>query len=142
MADQGQAEEKAAPGEPVQEEASQNELADELRELGTHIKDFLHVLWESQERKRMQQDIETGLASLGASINQAADEFQQSPTGQKVKEEFEEIGNRIRSGEMETTLRRDFMSALKTANAELQKVLQKMSVSEKTQADSEAEPKM
>jgi hypothetical protein len=141
MVDQEQSENKSTSGGPTPGETSPNELADELRELGNHIKDFLHALWESQDRKRVQQEVESGLTNLGASFNQAAKEFQQSPTGQRVKEEFEEIGNRIRTGEMETTLRRDFMSALQTANRELEKVLNKMAPSDKAQAGPEPEPK-
>ena len=122
--------------------SSQKELADELRELGNNIKDFLHTFWESQERKRIQKEIEAGMTNLGESLNQAADEFQHSPTGQHVKEEFDTISERIRSGEMETTIRRDnFLSALRTANAELEKALQKMSSAEKPASDSQAEPK-
>ncbi len=136
MADQGQTENKAP-----QSEASQNDLADELRVLGDNIKDFLHFLWESQERKRVQKDLEAGLSNLGASLNQAAAEFQQSPTGQRVKEEFEEISERVRSGEMESTIRRDFLSALKTANIELQKAIDKMASSQKSETGSETKPK-
>jgi len=121
--------------------SSQKELADELRDLGNHIKEFLHTFWESQERKRIQQEIETGMTNLGESLNQAADEFQHRPTGQRVKEEFDDISERIRSGEMETSIRRDFLSALRTANAELEKALQKMSSAEKPASDSQSEPK-
>ena len=127
--------------ETTQGEATQGDLADELRVLGENIKNFVRALWESQERKRVQQDIETGLAGLGASIGQAANEFQQSQTGQRMKEEFEEIGERIRSGEMETALRNDFLGALRTANLELEKALNKMSTPKETQAGSETEPK-
>jgi hypothetical protein len=127
MTDQERTNQDKVPGEP-----SQNDLADELRELGIHIKDFLHAIWESQERKQVQQEIKTGLSGLGASLSQAATDFQQSPSGQKVKEEFETISERIRSGEMEAAVRRDFMSALRTANAELSKALNNMAAAEKT----------
>lgn len=141
MADQEPTGEKATQGEPAPAQASQNEIADELREMGTNIMNFLQALWESQERKRVQKDIEAGLANLGTSINQAAKEFQQSPTGQRVKDEFEEISERIRTGEIETNIRRDFMAALKTANAELEKALNKMSSSEKDQTGSQPDSK-
>ena len=141
MVDQEPTGEKATQGEPVTAQASQNEIADELREMGTNIMNFLQALWESQESKRMQKDIEAGLANLGTSINQAAKEFQESPTGQRVKEEFEEISERIRTGEIETNIRRDFMAALKTANAELEKALNKMSSSGKDRTGSEPDSK-
>ncbi len=121
--------------------APQKDLADELRELGNHIKDFLHAFWESQERKRVEQEIETGMSNLGDSLNRAANEFQHSPTGQRVKEEFDTISERIRSGDMEASVRRDFLSALRTANSELEKALKKMSSVEKPTTGSEAEPK-
>jgi serine/threonine protein kinase HipA of HipAB toxin-antitoxin module len=121
--------------------APQNELADELRELGDHIKNFLQALWESQERKRVQKEIEEGMTNLGASLNQAANEFQQSPTGHRIKEEFDSIGQRIQTGEMEASIRREFISALRTANIELEKALNKMSSADKPAEPSETEPK-
>jgi hypothetical protein len=121
--------------------ASKKELADELRELGNHIKDFLHIFWESRERKQVQQEIETGVSNLGESINRAASEFQQSRTGQRIKEEFDSMGQRIQNGELESTIRQDFLNALRTANAELEKALQKMSSEEKTDAGTQSESK-
>ncbi len=141
MTDQQRPESKGSQSGTSQSTAPQKELADELRELGNHIKDFLHAFWESQERKRVQQEIESGVSNLGESLNRAATEFQQSPTGQQVKEEFDRFSERIRSGEMEATIRRDFINALRTANAELEKALNKMSSAEKPAAGSEAKPK-
>lgn len=140
MTDSEQTQSETEQDDSKQWQSSSNDLADELNELGNSIKNFLHAFWESQERKRMQQEIESGLSSLGQSLSQAASEFQQSPTGQQVKQEFEAISNRIRSGEMESTIRRDFLNALRAANAELENALRKMSPVEKPADSSEGEP--
>lgn len=140
MTDPEQTQSETEQDDSKQWQSSSNDLADELNQLGNNIKNFLQSFWESQERKRMQQEIESGLSSLGQSLSQAASEFQQSPTGQQVKQEFEAIGERIRSGEMESTLRRDFLNALRTANAELENALRKMSPVEKPADSSEDEP--
>jgi hypothetical protein len=110
--------------------ASQGDLADELRELGNNIKDILTTLWESQERKKVQKDLETGLNNFGSSLNQAASDFQKSPAGQRVKEDIDILSERIRSGEMEAKLRSEMLKALQVANQELQKAAGKMASTE------------
>ncbi len=140
MTDQTPPKDETTHAESIFEQPSQSDLVDELRELGENIKSFLHALWESQERKQVQQEIETGMAELGASLSKAAGDFQQSPTGQRIQEEFKEIGERIRSGEIEATIRQDFLSALRTANSELEKVLKKMASTETEEANSTPGP--
>ncbi len=109
--------------------ASHGDLADELRQLGNNIKDILTALWESEERKRVQKDVESGLNNFGSSLNQAANDFQKSEAGLRVKENIDQISERIRSGEMEARLRTDILSALKVVNDELQKATTKVSSS-------------
>jgi len=97
------------------------DIAAELRELGRNLAEALRSAWESEERKRIQMEIETGLVEIGTTLNQAAKDFSDSPTGQTIKSDLKGIQERIQNGEVETKLRADLLSALRTANAELKK---------------------
>ncbi len=97
------------------------EVAEELRNLGKNLKDILVAMWESEERKRVQDEIEKGLNDLGSTLNEAAAEFNQSPTGQRIKSDVEDLRQRMRNGEMEATLRSELLNALRMANEELGK---------------------
>ena len=62
------------------DETEQPDLASELRQLGNNLKASLQSAWESEERKKVQEDIEHGLTDLGQLLQDAA-RPSLSPTG-------------------------------------------------------------
>ncbi len=100
-------------------------ISDELDELGKNLRAALQAAWESEERKKVQKDIEQGLANLGASLSQAADDFSKSPTGQSLKADVKDMQERWRSGEMGSKVRSEVQDALHKVNDELQKATRK-----------------
>ena len=99
----------------------ENELADELRNLGYNLKGILQAAWESEERRKLQNEIQAGLAELQKTVA----EFVTSPTGQRLKAEVQDLGGRVRGGQVESQLRSDLLAALRTINAELEKASKK-----------------
>lgn len=97
------------------------DLAEEMRKLVENLKQALHSGWESEERKRLQREIQAGLEDAAASLKESAEEFSESPTGQKLKQEFKDFEARVRSGEVETRVREDIVKALQLVNRELEK---------------------
>jgi hypothetical protein len=98
-----------------------NDLLDELHNLGNNLKTLLQSAWESEERKKTQKEIETGLNELAKTLSQAANEFSQSPTGQTLKADLQDLQQRIQTGEVETKVRSEVVSALRAANEGLKK---------------------
>lgn len=109
--------------EPTQTnpESAPGDLADEFRNLGENLKTFFQTAWESEERKKFQQEIKDGMEELGNSLSQAASEFKESPTGQQLKSDIEDLHARVRSGEVENKFRTELLSVLRTINTELEK---------------------
>jgi heparin binding hemagglutinin HbhA len=104
------------------QDKSQNEnIGDQLNELGKNLLAALQTAWESEERKKVQKEIEDGLANLGASLSQAAQEFSSSATGQSLKEDVKDIRDRWQSGEVGSKVRTEVSEALRKVNEELQK---------------------
>jgi len=99
----------------------EEDLTKEFRVLGQTLVDAMRTAWESPERKRLQEDLETGLNEFGATLRQESEAFRESPTGQRLKSEFDNLQERVRSGEAENRLRQDLLSALRAINAELKK---------------------
>ena len=106
-----------------QEEQTPENLASEFQNLGDNLKEIFIGAWESEGRKNLQKEIEEGLAGLGNSLKQTANEIQESETGQRVKSEAEDLRDRVRSGEVETKIRSDLQSVLHNLNKELEKVI-------------------
>lgn len=111
-----------------------DDLGDEFRNLGNNLKNIFQNAWESAERKKLQQDIESGISELGKSLNQAVTEIKESPAGQQFKEDARDLHQRVRTGEFESKARSELLSVLHQINEELRKV-----VFSKT--DSPSEPK-
>jgi hypothetical protein len=106
-----------------QNQTSNDNISDQLNELGKNLRDALRTAWESDERRKLQQEIEQGLSNLGASLSQAADEFSTSQTGQRMKEDVKDMRERWRTGEARSKIHSDIVEALRKINTELQKTI-------------------
>jgi hypothetical protein len=99
----------------------ENDLADELRALGDNLKTILQTAWESEEAKKLRQEIEMGLTDLGKAANDAVNEFNASETGERFKADMQDFKTRVESGEVETKARSEIHKVLRTLNTELEK---------------------
>jgi predicted component of type VI protein secretion system len=127
--------------EPTQSnpESGSGDLADEFRNLGENLKTFFQTAWESEERKKLQQEIEAGMAELGKSLSQAASEFKAGPAGQQLKSDFEDLHERVRSGEVENKIRAELLSVLRTVNTELEKAFSPKPPPDNAETDNQSE---
>jgi ElaB/YqjD/DUF883 family membrane-anchored ribosome-binding protein len=98
-----------------------DDLGDELRALGATLRDMLQAAWESDERKRAQQEIETGLEDLARMLRSAGQEFSASPTGQRLKADVHELHERVRASQVDDQVRQELVAALRRVNEELGK---------------------
>lgn len=95
------------------------DLSAEFLKLGQNLKQAAEAAWESPEGQRLRGEIKAGLRALETGLNQAAVEVTTGQTGQKLKAEAADFSARVRSGEVETKLRQDLLSALKSINSHL-----------------------
>lgn len=105
----------------TESQSTHDDLGDELRALGAALKDLLQAAWESDERKRAQQEIETGLEDLARTLRSAGQEFSASPTGQRLKADVHDLHERLRASEVDDKVRQELVAALRRVNAELGK---------------------
>ena len=122
----------------------ENNLEDEIQVLGKNLVAALRAIWDTPERKRVQDELITSLNGLGSTLRQEADNFTNSPAGQQIKNGVEQVGERLRSAETQEKVRQELLNALKAANTELQKVIDRWSAktegsTEGSTADSTAE---
>jgi hypothetical protein len=95
------------------------EISDELRALGENLRTVFQAAWDSDDRRRLQQEIETGIGELAESLSKAAREFSGSETGKQMKDDVRDLGERLQSGEVETKVREDLTAILRKLNQEL-----------------------
>src|SRR4030042_2982447 len=110
---------------PNENKSPNEDIGEQLKELGKNLREALVTAWESEERRKLQQEIEVGLANLRDSLNEAAKDFSGSDTGQNLKEDVQDLRERWRSGEVGSKVRTEITEALRTVNDELQKATRK-----------------
>jgi hypothetical protein len=118
----------------------EDKLAEEFHNLGKNLMDAFRTAWETPERKKLQQDIESGLNELGNTLRQEYNTFSESSTGQRLKADVEDLHERVRTGEAEAKVRSDLLVALRTVNDELQKVTDRLASRQSSESASEAPP--
>jgi hypothetical protein len=101
----------------------QPDLASQFRELGENLKNMFQSAWESDEAQKFKDELKAGLTELGDVTTQAVEDFQTSETGQKLKNEANDLKSRIESGEFETKAREEISKALNMFNEEIQKAI-------------------
>lgn len=97
------------------------DIGEQLNELGKNLRDALRTAWESEERQKLQQEIAIGLTNLRDSLNEAANDFSSSQTGQNIKGDVDELRQKWHTGELGSKVREEIAEALRTVNRELEK---------------------
>ena len=105
----------------------ENNLEDEIQVLGKNLVAALRAIWDTPERKRVQDELITSLNGLGSTLRQEADNFTNTPAGQQIKNGVEQVGERLRNTETQEKVRQEILNALKAANNELQKMIERWS---------------
>ena len=108
---------------------SKSELKDEFRKLGDNLAESLKALWEHPETMQFRTEMKDGLIQLGDTLSQAVRDFSESPEGQRLQADVEDIGEKIRSGEVEAKARHELIHALNRINIELEKVKEQLAES-------------
>jgi predicted RNase H-like nuclease (RuvC/YqgF family) len=122
---------KEPSGGPTgEEDISEDNLTEEFRNLGKNLSDALRTAWEHPERKRIQDEIVSGLNELGETFKNEVDNFSKSPSGQQIKSDVQEIGERIRDPQTQVRVQQELLSALQSVNAELRKAIERLSSSQ------------
>ncbi|MCJ7569399.1 MAG: hypothetical protein MUO58_17950 [Anaerolineales bacterium] len=103
----------------TEENKSKNEISNEFEKLGENIRQAVHGVWESEERKRISKEIHDGLIEIGAAFTRIGDEIAESSGVQRVREEVDDFGERIQSGEVGKKINDELVSLLQTINQKL-----------------------
>jgi hypothetical protein len=104
------------PANDVREE----NLQGELNALGENLQRAIRNVWQSDERKQLQADVEGGLEAALRHLRGELKEFQDSATGERLKADLQSVENDLRSGETATMMRQEILRVLQRLNAELE----------------------
>lgn len=98
-----------------------DDLGRAFRRLGKNIRGLMDDAWNSEERIRLTEELEQGLADVGSALDDAARRVVEHPETQRLIDEVDELGERVRSGEMADELKREFLDAMDELNSRMER---------------------
>lgn len=123
-----------------EEKPPEANLGDEFRNLGKNLVEALRGVWDSPERKRLTEELDSNLTELSTTLRKELDSFNDSPTGQRLKEDVDTLHGKVRSELNDSKVKDELLAALRTANNELSKVVARWSGSSQDRDATQAPP--
>jgi len=114
--------ESMAPEQDPGQKPPTTDLTEELGNLGKNLVGILRAAWDRPERQKLQQEIQGGINELGSTLRKEAKAVSENPVSQRIKTEVEDLGSRVRSGQVDAKVREELVGALHALNTELEKV--------------------
>ena len=105
------------------ETPNEENLSEEFEVLGKNLIGAIRSAWEAPESKRLRDDMTTGLGDLASTLKREADNLASHPTTQQLKNDVNQIGEKMKAPEAQAAVRRELLGALKAVNSELQKLI-------------------
>lgn len=119
------------PREVSQEGEREADLERELAELGRRLTQAIQTAWETEEARRLRQEVKAGLEKLADELEKGAERAREHPTTQKVREEVEEMLESARRGKVAQEVKEGVVEALRSLNAELDRLIQRLEEAQK-----------
>lgn len=122
----------------TEQDPKETPIRDEFEALGKSIQEALNAVWDSDQRINIQTKVESGLREIGDALDTLVTDIQTSEKGQQLREDVEDMGERIRSGEVADKAREGLLNTLQKINAELMKATTPKNPDEEMDSSEEA----
>jgi hypothetical protein len=99
------------------------EILDELESLGTQLVTAVRALWDSEESRKLRQEIGDGFVQLGHQVDEGIKSAQESEAAKEFKVQVQETVDKARQSEVAGKLQQNLISGLRQLNAELGKLV-------------------
>lgn len=112
---------------PMSEEpGTERNIGDELEKLGQQLAKTAKAAWESDERKKLQSEITTGVQRFGQEISEA---FEKATTSDQAKDlitRAEKVATDVQKTDVVEEVRKGLLVGLEALNRELGKLLERL----------------
>jgi hypothetical protein len=98
------------------------DIAAEFAELGKKLRDTVEAAWASQERQKVQKEVQEGLIKLRDELDKAAKSLRDSEPGVKVETEVKKVREDLETGKVADDVRVGIVSGLRGLGAALDKL--------------------
>ncbi len=98
------------------------DIAAEFAEVGRKLRETINVAWNSQERRKIQAEVQDGLQRLVKEVDEAVKTLRETEPGQKVETGVKQIREDIESGKVGDEIRKGLVTALRGLSDALDKM--------------------
>lgn len=107
----------------TEEQKPTRDILDELEALGQQLSTALKTLWESEESRKLRQDLRQGFAQLGQEIDEAVKQAQESEAAKQFGEQVKGTVDKARQSDVAGKLEEGLSTGLHRMNQELSKLI-------------------
>lgn len=94
-------------------------ILDELKELGHKATAALQQVWDSEERKKAEEEIRKALKMAGERIDEVGEELRHSDTTKEIKDQASKLVESVEKSKISDDIRKGLLSGLRKLNTEL-----------------------
>lgn len=118
-------------GEATSEETTtatetERSIADELAKLGQQLATAAKTAWESEERRKLQGEITTGVQRFGQEIGAAVSKATESDQAKELKTRATKMADDVQKTDVVDEVRKGILVGLEAINRELGKLLERL----------------
>ena len=115
------------------------DVLDELEALGQQLTTALKTFWESEDSRKMRQDLREGFAQFGQELDEAVKSAQESEAAKQFGEQVKDTMDKARQSDVAGQIQQGLATGLRKMNEELSKLIVSLQEEEGTEAPPETE---
>lgn len=119
--------------EQLKKEEQQPDVVEEMKRLGQQFALTIERAWNSQERRRVEDEVRQGVRSFADEVDKVLRDVRQSPTTERVKEEASTAKTRIEGSDVTRRAREGVVQGLSWLSEELDKLAKQFTPAESTE---------
>jgi hypothetical protein len=112
--------------ETVVDAKDERSIADELAKMGAQIAAAAKSAWESEERRKLQGEITTGVQRFGQEMTSAISKATDSDQAKEIKTRATKVAEDMQKADVVEEVRKGILVGLEAINRELGKLLERL----------------
>ncbi len=120
-----------------EKKSSGPDLVVEFQTLGRAFAEAFESAWNSEERKRVEEEVRTGVRSFADEVDKVIREAKTSPAGERVKNEAGEIAGKVEASDLGRRAMEGIAQGLAWMSVEMGKLSEQFTPGEKSPEDVE-----
>jgi hypothetical protein len=110
--------------EPKQpQQPSTEDVVEELNQLGRRIGQALKEVWESPERRELEQEVQEGLRTLGEQVDEALKTAKERLEAEGIPQQAQQVAESVAKSSIAQEIRDALLTGLRFLNQELSRIL-------------------